>query len=219
MLAPRVAAAAEAGAPPAFLVLLAGPAVPGSELLSRQLSGLARVQGVPPESAADFDRLVDAGIAALATGGGPAEIESRLAAVAGELAAGRSDAERQTVTALATGLGRILAGFDRPLFRELLAYDPAPVLARLRLPVLAIYGERDLNVSAAQSAPALEAALARAGNADASVRTLPELNHLLQHAPTGNPAEYAQIEETMSEEVLDLVAEWIMERFAKPPQR
>ena len=216
MLAPRVAAAAAPGAPPAFVVLLAGPAVAGEELLSRQLSGLARVQGVPPELMDEFDALVESGIAALAAGGGANEIEARLTARVGELAADRSDDERRDLASLAGTLARLLAGFERPLFRELVTYDPAPVLARLRVPVLAIYGERDLNIPAAVNAPALEAALERAGNADATVRTLPELNHLLQHAPTGNPTEYGQIEETMSPQALELVADWIVERFARP---
>jgi hypothetical protein len=62
----------------------------------------------------------------------------------------------------------------------------------------------------------LRAALTRAGDADATVRVLPELDHLLRHAPGGNPVEVGQIEETMSPEVLDLVTTWITDRFAAP---
>lgn len=216
MLAPRVAAAAADGAPPHFLVLLAGPAVRGDALLRRQLSALARVQGVPAELTGDFDRLVDVGIAALAAGGGAAEIEARVAAETEAIAAERPDADRDALGAFAAGIARMLAGFDRPLFREFLTYDPAPVLAQVDVPVLAIYGERDLNVPPAQNVPALEAALAGDDDGDATIRTLPGLNHLLQPSATGNPAEYGQIEQTMSEEALALVAGWIVERFGKP---
>ena len=39
------------------------------------------------------------------------------------------------------------------------------------------------------------------------------MNHLFQTAGTGSPVEYAQIEETMAPEVLDLIGSWIAERF------
>jgi hypothetical protein len=45
---------------------------------------------------------------------------------------------------------------------------------------------------------------------------MPGLNHLFQTAKTGSTMEYAQIEETMSPAVLDLVTHWILERFGKP---
>jgi hypothetical protein len=213
IVAPQAAVAAADGAPPAFLVLLAGPAVPGAALLNRQLAGVTRAQGVPPELAVDLDRLLAAGIEVLAAGGGKTEIDARLGTLAGELAADRPEADRPVLAGLVSAAGRILAGFDRPLLRELIRHDPGPALSRVRVPVLAIYGGRDLNVPADQSAPALEAALARAGNPDATVRVLPELNHLLQHSSTGNPAEYGTIEETMSPEALDLIVGWILERF------
>ncbi|MQA90814.1 MAG: hypothetical protein GEU90_11335 [Gemmatimonas sp.] len=48
---------------------------------------------------------------------------------------------------------------------------------------------------------------------DATIRILPRLNHLFQHAETELVAEYAQIEETFAPEALDLVADWIVQRF------
>lgn len=40
---------------------------------------------------------------------------------------------------------------------------------------------------------------------------LPGLNHLFQHCETGAVAEYAQIEETISPEVLEIITAWIWE--------
>ena len=81
------------------------------------------------------------------------------------------------------------------------------------MPVLALNGELDLQVDADQNVPAIERALAYAGNEDVTTRRMPQLNHLFQHAVTGAVAEYQQIEETMSTEVLELIEEWILERF------
>jgi hypothetical protein len=39
---------------------------------------------------------------------------------------------------------------------------------------------------------------------------LPGLNHLFQHCPTGSPAEYGGIEETMAPEALNAVSDWVL---------
>jgi fermentation-respiration switch protein FrsA (DUF1100 family) len=100
-----------------------------------------------------------------------------------------------------------------PWFRGLLAYDPLPALAALDVPALALFGERDLQVPAAQSVPALEAIWV--DHSDATVHTFPELNHLFQHAETGLVAEYTQIEETFAPEALEMIARWIERRFVR----
>ena len=92
-------------------------------------------------------------------------------------------------------------------FRFFLAYDPAPALRALHVPVLAMIGSKDLQVPAAQNLPALRAALA--GNPDATVVELPGLNHLFQTATTGAPNEYGQIAEHVSPVALDRLSDWI----------
>jgi hypothetical protein len=85
------------------------------------------------------------------------------------------------------------------------------VTSALRVPVLAFFGGTDLQVPPAQSEPAMTSLLA--GNPDATVRTQPGLNHLMQPSATGNPSEYGSIETTVAPEVLDLVVGWLRERF------
>jgi uncharacterized protein len=78
--------------------------------------------------------------------------------------------------------------------------------------VLALYGEKDLQVPPKINLPLLQKALTEAGNNQAVTRQLPELNHLFQHAYTGSPSEYAAIEETFSPEALQIVADWLLSR-------
>jgi fermentation-respiration switch protein FrsA (DUF1100 family) len=101
-----------------------------------------------------------------------------------------------------------------PWFGYFLAYDPRPTLGRLRVPVLALNGSLDLQVDAEQNLPEIERALVAAGNGDVTIRRLEGLNHLFQHASTGTVEEYGRIDETMAPEVLDLIGDWILERFA-----
>jgi uncharacterized protein len=90
-----------------------------------------------------------------------------------------------------------------------LDYDPLPALQKVKCPVLALNGEKDLQVSAADNLPLIQKTLEEAGNKDITTKPLPELNHLFQHAESGSPAEYGAIEETMSPEVLQMIADWI----------
>jgi fermentation-respiration switch protein FrsA (DUF1100 family) len=98
-------------------------------------------------------------------------------------------------------------------FRFFLQHDPAPVLQKVSCPVLALNGERDLQVSPAQNLPVLEQALQAGGNQRVTVHKLPDLNHLFQHCQTGAVSEYGQIEETFNPAALELIGDWILENF------
>ena len=95
----------------------------------------------------------------------------------------------------------------RPWERYFLAYDPAPTLARLTVPVLFLNGSLDVQVRAKENLAAAREALRN--NLNATVVELPGMNHLLQDAKTGAPSEYNDIEETMSPAALKLIADWL----------
>ena len=99
-----------------------------------------------------------------------------------------------------------------PWYRYFIAYDPAPALRKVKCPVLALGGSKDLQVPAAQNLPAIRKALDEGGNRNIEVDELPGLNHLFQTAKTGAPSEYSEIEETISPLALDKIANWILKR-------
>lgn len=103
------------------------------------------------------------------------------------------------------------SGLQTAWMRCFLDLNPEVYLSKLKVPVLALNGERDLQVSASQNLPAIERALKKAGNKHFKVMTLPDLNHLFQHCKTGLPNEYFYIEETISPEVLTLMRDFIKE--------
>ena len=109
-------------------------------------------------------------------------------------------------------LGEQIQALTSPWFRYFIAYDPATALRKVTCPVLAINGEKDLQVPPGQNLPAIRQALAAAGNKHFEVDELPGLNHLFQTSKTGAPSEYAEIEETLSPVVLDKVAAWILKQ-------
>jgi pimeloyl-ACP methyl ester carboxylesterase len=195
VIAPMVA---ESDPAVAFLVLMAGSGVPGDQIIMAQSKAIAAAAG--------------ASEAALAAG---AVIERRfLDAV---MSAKDQDSAELAVREVLKGAGMSAAAIDAQAkaaasdwYRFFLSYDPAPALRRLRLPILAIIGAKDLQVPADQNLPALREAL-KSDN-DAKVLELPGLNHLFQTARIGAPSEYGEIEETMSPTALDLITRWILER-------
>ena len=76
--------------------------------------------------------------------------------------------------------------------------------------MLALNGEKDVQVAANENLPAIEKALKSSGNRSVKIVKLPSLNHLFQHCTTGLPSEYGTIEETFSPEALKIISAWIL---------
>jgi uncharacterized protein len=94
-------------------------------------------------------------------------------------------------------------------FRFYITYDPSITLEKVKVPVLAINGEKDLQVSSKQNLAAIEAALIKGRNKDYSIKELPGLNHLFQTASTGAMSEYGTIKETLAPVALEIISDWI----------
>ncbi len=97
--------------------------------------------------------------------------------------------------------------------REYLAFDPAPALARIRVPVLAVTGGKDIQVD-----PGDLAAIADAVAGPVEVRRIPDLTHVLRRDPSApSLSAYRKLLRRPTDpEVLDLVAHWVS-RNAPPP--
>ncbi len=101
------------------------------------------------------------------------------------------------------------AAFFSTWMRYFLVYDPADFLPKVKIPVLAINGEKDQQVYAKENLDGFKKYLTQAGNKNFKTIAFPNLNHFFQHATTGDASEYAEIEETISPEVLKTMADWI----------
>jgi uncharacterized protein len=95
-------------------------------------------------------------------------------------------------------------------FRFFLDYDPIPALKKTQCPVLALNGDKDLQIASKENLAQIEKALQEGGNKDFQTHELAGLNHLFQHAPTGSPIEYGGIQETFAPEALTFVSDWIL---------
>jgi len=197
----------------AFIVLLAGTGMRGAELLPLQGKLINLATGM---SAADTEREEhkSAGFFALMLAGkSDTELKEAIRVEAlKELKAAPesknlSEAElaKQADKVVVEQSGSVLS----PWFKRFVALDPRENLLKVRCPVLALNGEKDLQVPPKENLAGIRKALEEAGNKDVTLRELPGLNHLFQTCKTGSPAEYASIEETFSPLALEAMTAWI----------
>ena len=102
-----------------------------------------------------------------------------------------------------------LAVASTPWIEYFLTFDPAPVFAEVRVPVLALFGTHDLQVPIDPNLRLVREGLEAGGNRAVTAVSLPGLNHMFQPSETGLPSEYARIEQTIAPEALDAVTNWI----------
>jgi pimeloyl-ACP methyl ester carboxylesterase len=192
MIAPIVAVKDPAVA---WIVLMAGPGIAGDTLLAEQGRLIRIAMGMTPEAVAKAGQLNAKLFAAVKSSKTEKEAHDRSKAIL--LAAGMTDAAAEAAA------GQVSSDWFRFFFN----YDPAPTLARVHVPILAIDGSLDLQVPPKEDLAAIKAATL--GNPDVTTVELPGLNHLFQTAKTGAPSEYQTIEETLSPTALKVMGDWI----------
>jgi pimeloyl-ACP methyl ester carboxylesterase len=177
--------------------MMAGTGVRGDELLAEQVKLIETAGG---KSQADVDKDVATQREILAL----VEKDKDDAALEKDLRATMAGKESDVQIDLQIKL------VSSPWFRGLMEYDPAPTLSKVTCPVLAINGEKDLQVPPDMNLPPIRKALVAGGNKNSEVDEMAGLNHLFQTAKTGGIGEYSEIEETMSPVAMEKVASWIL---------
>ena len=190
-----------------WLVLLATPATTGERTLLKQSELIARIGGLPEEQidrSQQFDRMAYQAVRETKS---TAQLESKL-----------NDLIEKSGLGAAMPPAAIKAQMvmmTTPWFRQFLDLDPEPLLEKLQIPVLALNGDRDLQVDAEDTVPLLRGAYEKSGNKDFTVVEVQGVNHLFQKAQSGSPALYGAIEETMAPEVLNGIGRWLDQHTAQ----
>ena len=190
-----------------FVVLMAGPGVPGAELLLKQNERIFDGMGIVGERKETLLTLLDRLFTTLTSDMTEDEMRQQVdEIVRKQFEINGIPPAQQDETQVQAAVEQVL----NPWMRYFLAFDPRPALEATRVPVLALNGELDVQVDAEQNLTAIDAALEKGGNHNVTLHRLPKHNHLFQRAKTGLINEYAVIEETISPEVLDLIRDWIV---------
>jgi pimeloyl-ACP methyl ester carboxylesterase len=212
MIAPMIAARSS---DVAFIVLLAGPGLPGDSLMLIQVAMRATAAGRSP--ALDPELIENRRLyAALRAARDSSDAAVRLAAVNDDIVSSTVDSLRAPARRRLERKREILL---TPFWRYLARYDPRPTLMKVRAPVLALNGTLDVQVPHQLNLPEISAALKAGGNGDVTTLEMPGLNHLFQTAIGIPPSEYGKIDEIFAPAALDAIAKWITARVGQSPGR
>ncbi|MEX1018385.1 MAG: alpha/beta fold hydrolase [Litorilinea sp.] len=193
-----------------FIIALAGPGVRGDEVLILQNQLVMEAEGA---TQAEIEAQVAFVREMVAVVDDPEAIEAltyahtltQLEALPEEEVAGLEDLEQYARIVAAQAAQQYSAGW----FRSFLEYDAASDWAQTTVPVLAVYGGKDVQVDAEQNATAVEAALQEAGNTEYEIVILPDANHLFQAADTGAISEYSELAGEFTPNLVPTLIEWL----------
>jgi hypothetical protein len=105
----------------------------------------------------------------------------------------------------------IISELKQPWYNYFIKFNPADYLKKVKCAVLALNGEKDIQVAAAPNLQAIREIMVEKKVKTFKVQALPRLNHLFQHCKTCTLPEYAELEETFSPEALEIIGNWIKE--------
>ena len=181
--------------PASFQIYLAGPALPLlPDVMTAQVADIALSQGADQDTVLNEVNLVKDLTAAIRAAGSPDDLHQTLPPLLKAAGANKA-AIKENMAAWAT-----------PWAMDYARHDPGAALKSLDIPVLALFAEHDLQVSASQNAPVMQELL---GHPKSETRILPGLNHLFQPTETGRISEYVQIKTTIDPSALQSITQWL----------
>jgi pimeloyl-ACP methyl ester carboxylesterase len=196
-----------------FLVLMAGPGIPLEQILFKQAELIGRGEKLSEELITQEIALQKKMFAIVKEENDNKQAKIKLEKVISEAL---NDMKSQNLPIFSQGsIDTQINYMLSPWFRDFLSYDPRETLRRVSCPILAINGEKDLQVPPKENLAAIEKELKRSGNNNYEIRELSNLNHLFQTTETGAISEYAKIEETISPIVLKLIGDWILTQYSR----
>ena len=202
----------------AFIVLMAGTGITGEQLLHLQSALVYKAGGISDEAIAINRKLNEQMFSVVKQEKDTITAKKKMKEIFTAALTQMTEEEKQALGYSPEMADVSIQEMLSPWFRYFLTYDPKPTLMKVKCPVLAVNGEKDLQVPPKENLPAIEEALQAGGNKDYTVKELEGLNHLFQKAETGSPTEYAKIEETISPYALEVIADWISEHTTAKKQ-
>lgn len=191
----------------AFIVSLAGAAVQGDSLMLKQVELIFKSEGMPDANWQTTKPILQNRYAILQqTDKTTEELQNELYADVTKNIPPEQLKDVNTVQHLFNQINSMLT----PWYLHFMRYDPTQDLKRIQCPVLALNGEKDIQVDATMNLKAIQQRIGENGNKNVTIKAYPKLNHLFQTCERGKLEEYAQLEETISPEVLKDMVEWIL---------
>lgn len=188
-----------------FAVLMASPSIPLDSLLNIQYD---KVMVDKPNAA--MRRLQHGAMSLLKTTTDTAVLRRSLRELYMSKYDSLDEATKGTFPSKEAFASASLAQLMSPSLIFMIRFDPRTELAKLQIPVLALFGSNDIQVPVQENVSAMKDALKH--NPRATVEAFPALNHLFQQSKTGKLSEYGTIKQTIAPEALAKITGWLKQR-------
>jgi uncharacterized protein len=192
-----------------FIISLAGPGIPMRELLLKQMDDISRAEDIPEEHLKILfnmqSELLDLATKKMEL----PELRKEIKAVYDKYGANFTEELRNEYRMNESGLNMAVLQFSQPWIRYFLTIDPSVYLKKIKCPVLALNGTKDIQVSSKENLAAIEKYLSEGKCKNIKIVELEGLNHIFQKSETGQVQDYYKIQHTISPEVLPLLVEFI----------
>jgi pimeloyl-ACP methyl ester carboxylesterase len=198
-----------------FIVLLAGTGVTGEEILLLQQELIGRVSGISEKDLLRSKNTNKGAFEIVKKATSQEEMIKELTFYFEKIIKETPETEKPKEVKEEEYVKMMVDELSNPWMQFFIKYNPAVSLNKVKCPVLAINGEKDLQVPAKINLEAIKKALDKGKNKKSTVMELPNLNHLFQECKSGSPEEYATIEETFSPKALEVVKNWIQNQVKK----
>jgi uncharacterized protein len=198
----------------AFIVMMAGIGQTGADVVLTQGDLLQKASGSDPDMIIQVRKAFEQIFAVLKAEKDNAAAEKKIRESIANQMSTMTEAQKKAFAPVLSTIDAQMRMYVSDWFRYFLLFDPAPILAQVKIPVLAIVGEKDLQVPPKENLTLIEAALKKGGNKNYTILLMPGLNHLFQTAKTGLPGEYGSIEETISPATLQTISDWILKQVS-----
>jgi pimeloyl-ACP methyl ester carboxylesterase len=212
MIAPMVAARRK---DVSFIVMWGASEAGGAKINTEQNAIALRKAGIDSIAVDAFTRLHEQILALFASAASREDLDQKIIPVFDEW---KKVQPQKTLDALYVHGDSILEKrifeiynglYDLPWMRYFITYNSEKDLSKVKCSVLAVNGEKDMQVNAVENLGIIKEVLTKSGNKDFETVAIPNLNHLLQTAKTGDVSEYESIEETMSPVAMKIICDWI----------
>ncbi|MEO6176697.1 MAG: alpha/beta fold hydrolase [Flavobacterium circumlabens] len=191
----------------AFIVLLAGPGIEGDQLLLLQQELIAKAKGSSDSAIQKTKEMNQKAFQIVNKYKDPQELKTQITKYITEIS--KNDPDKPENVTLEEYVNLQVAKITNPWMTYFLRYNPEPVLEKVKCPVLALNGEKDLQVPPKENLEAIKKALTKGGNKNITIKEIPNLNHLFQECKSGSPEEYSKIEQTFSPIAMNEILQWI----------
>ncbi|MAO48301.1 MAG: hypothetical protein CL527_06235 [Aequorivita sp.] len=192
----------------AFIVSMAGVMIPGSELLLLQKQLQLRSMG-SSDSFISKEIEFDKGIMSTVTTSPVDSLKYNLEKYTSDFFKEHPNFPSEHGMTEAYYKTLIVESYSSPWLSNFIRYDPINALENVDCPFLALNGEKDLQVPAKENLGVLLRISEAHTTKKITLKSYPGINHLFQECETGSVMEYAQIEQTLSPQVLKDITEWI----------